>query len=189
MIRSHPQLSKLAAAALMLCIYGLTLAGCGASGSKEFSESGYPFSFDYPGTWTLTRSANTNVGATGTGLHSVAVALEEPFNQATIADYKIKKTLPAGVNGNKTEVDRIVKALTRDARGSASDGKAVKYGGIPGYQYTLKYAGGEGVSLSNKLTFLFRGQDEFQINCQSTSDHTNEMNDGCDEILKSLKFS
>ncbi|MGH2905983.1 MAG: hypothetical protein ACRDKI_04350 [Solirubrobacterales bacterium] len=165
-------------------VLAVVASGCGGSGDKAFSTPTYAYSFNYPGTWTLTR----NTGEGGSGMRSVSVALKEPFDQATITQYKLKKTLPKGVNGNQAEVDRIVKALTRQAKGSASDGKPVKFGGLPGYQYVVHYPAGGGVKLANKLTFLFRGADEFQISCQSSPSHTHELNDGCDQILESLKF-
>jgi len=176
-----------AAAALLLLLCAFAFAGCGGS-SKHFDATGYPFSFSYPGTWTLTRSGVAGDASTGTDLKAVSVALKEPFDQVTLNQYKLKKTLPSGVNGNQNEVDRIVKQLTREAKGSAGDGKAVKFGGLPGYQYVVEYPGGGGLQLKNKLTFLFRGQDEFQINCQSSPKNFDAMNKGCDQILESLKF-
>jgi hypothetical protein len=178
----------LALPALLACAC-FSLTGCGTSGSKEFSSAGYPFTFEYPGAWTLTRSAPPNYGTSANGLRSVSVALKEPFDQVTITQYKLKKKLPAGVNGNQNEVDRIVKSLSHQAKGTAGDSKAVKYGGLPGYQYVIQYPAGEGVKLNNKLTFLFKAQNEFQINCQSSAKNADELNDGCDEILESLKFN
>ena len=173
--------------AFCLMAWLIAFSGCG-SGTKHFSEPSYPFSFDYPGTWTLTHSAAENPTTSVNGLRAVSVALEEPLDQVTITQYVLKKTLPAGVNGNQNEVDRIVKSLTRQAKGSAGDSKPVKFGGLPGYQYTINYPGGKGITLTNKLTFLFKAHNEFQINCQSTPAHMDELNDGCDEILGSLKF-
>lgn len=177
------------ALALVLCLSASALSGCGGGGDKEFSTPTYPFSFSYPADWTLTRSAAFNYGSGGTGERSVSVALKAPFDQVTITQYKLKKTLPEGVNGNQNEVDRIVKRLTKQAKGSASDSKVVKFGGIPGYQYIVEYPAGNGTTLTNRLTFLFSGQDEFQINCQSSPKNAEALNEGCDQILGSLKFS
>ena len=166
----------------------VALSGCGGGGSKTFSTPTYPFSFDYPAGWTLNQTASFNYGSSASALRLLSVALKEPYDQVTIAEYKLKKTLPAGVNGYKPEVDRIVNGLTKQARGSASNAKVVKYGGIPGYQYVVTYPGVGSITLQNKMTFLFKGENEFQINCQSSPPNRDKLNAGCDQILNSLKF-
>jgi hypothetical protein len=187
MNRTTRQSSFGACLTLGICLFAVALSGCGG-GTKSFSTPTYPFSFDYPANWTLTRSAAFNYGSAGSGIRSVSVALNQPFDQVTVSQYKLLKTLPPGVNGNQNEVDRIVKQLTRQAKGSAGDSKVVKYGGLPGYQYVIEYPAGGGAKLTNKLTFLFQGQNEFQINCQSSPKNTAALNKGCDQILGSLKF-
>jgi hypothetical protein len=138
--------------------------------------------------FALTRGANFSYGSSTEAVRSVSVALKEPYDQVTITQYKLKKTLPKGVNGYKPEVDRIVARLIKQAGGTAGDAKAVNYGGIPGYQYVVKYPGGENIKLENKLTFLFQGQNEFQVSCQSSPEKREELNKGCDQVLGSLKF-
>jgi hypothetical protein len=59
---------------------------------------------------------------------------------------------------------------------------------VPGYQYVVEYPGGANLTLQNKLTFLFKGQHEFQINCQSSPTNREKLNEGCDQILNSLEF-
>jgi hypothetical protein len=170
-------------------VAGAILSGCGGGGSQSFTTPTYPFSFDYPAGWTLARGANFSYGSADQALRSVSAALKEPYDQVTITQYKLKKTLPAGVNGYQPEVDRIVARLTKQAGGSAGDAKVVKYGGQPGYQYIVEYPGPDKISLQNKLTFLFKGQFEFQINCQSSTKNRSELNKGCDQILDSLEFN
>lgn len=165
----------------------LLLAGCGGGGDQHFSADDYPFSFDYPSGWTLTHGADSGGDTAGTAQRSVSVALKEPFDKVVITQFEMKKKLPSGANGYQPEVDRIVARLTRQAGGSAGDAKVVKYGDLPGYQYVLTYPSGA-TKLESKLTFLFRGQDEFQVNCQSSQDKREELLAGCDQILESLKF-
>jgi hypothetical protein len=178
-------IAKSLAAALVVA--GL-FAGCGGGRDQSFTTPTYPFSFDYPGGWTLTRGANFSYGSGDSAIRSVSAALKEPFDQVTITQYKLKKTLPAGANGYQPEVDRIVRRLTKQASGSGSDAKVVKFGGQPGYQYIVEYPGGEKITLQNKLTFLFKRQFEFQINCQSSAKNRKALNEGCDQILDSLEF-
>ncbi|MGK2878737.1 MAG: hypothetical protein ACSLFF_09230 [Solirubrobacterales bacterium] len=177
-------IAKSLAAALLA---GALLAGCGG-GDQSFTTPTYPFSFDYPAGWRLSRGANFTYGSSDAAVRSVSAALKEPYDQVTITQYKLKKTLPAGTNGYQPEVDRIVARLTKQAGGSAGDAKVVKYGGQPGYRYVVEYPGGNNLTLENKLTFLFKGQYEFQVNCQSSKENREALNEGCDQILDSLKF-
>jgi hypothetical protein len=156
-------------------------AGCGPSPDQSFTASDHPLSFDFPGDWTLTRS-----GSGGGAISTLTVALNQPHDQVTISQYKLKKALPSGKNGYRSEVDRIVNRLTRAAKGQSSAAKVVKYGGMPGYQYVLKYDAG-GVKLQNRVTFLFSGGDEFQLSCQSAAENREQLDEGCQQILDSLK--
>jgi hypothetical protein len=165
------------------------LAGCGGGGDQAFTTPTYPFTFDYPDGWTISRGANFAYGSNDSAVRSVSAALKEPYDQVTITQYKLKKTLPDGTNGYQPEVDRIVRRLTKQAGGDSSDAKVVQYGGQPGYQYIVEYPGGTNILLQNKLTFLFKGQYEFQINCQSSEKNREALNKGCDQILNSLKFN
>ncbi len=161
--------------------------GCGGSGDQSFSADGYPFSFSFPSAWTLTRAAGTDDSG-GAALRTVTVALKQPYDQVSISQYRLKKKLPTGANGYQPEVDRVVKRLTREAGGKAGDAKEVMYGDLRGYQYVVSYSSG-GQKLQNQLTFLFQGENEFLIGCQSSPDKRNELSDGCKQILESLDFS
>jgi hypothetical protein len=163
-------------------------AGCGTGGDQSFSTPTYPFSFDYPGGWTLTRGSNFNYSGGGAALRSVSVALKEPYDQVTVTQYRLKKTLPSGVNGYRPEIDRIVARVSKQAGGTTGHARVVKYGGVPGYQYVVRYPGGEGVKLENLMTFLFKGSSEFQISCQSAPQNREALRAGCRQLLESLEF-
>lgn len=171
-------------------LVGALLVGCGGDDEKEsaeFTAATYPFSFEYPKSWKLVRDAAFNYGSEDAAVRSVSASYKDPYDQVTITQYRLKKTLPEGVNGYQPEVDKIVAGLTKQAKGSAGDGEVVEFGGVPGYQYLVEYPGGGG-TLQNRLTFLFKGREEFQINCQSSAKNRATLNAGCDQILGSLTF-
>lgn len=179
------------AAAATLLLAALIVSGCGGDDDKEktstFETPTYPFSFSYPSGWKVARNAEFNFGS-DEGRRSVAVTLKNPHDQVTVTQYKLEKTLPEGFNGNQREIDRIVRRLTREAKGTASDATTVSYGGIPGYQYVVEYQAEDDTELRNTLTFLFKGDDEFQINCQSSPANRAALDAGCEEVLGTLKF-
>lgn len=177
-----------AIATAIVVIACMAVSGCGDGEVKTFSTPTYPFSFNYPPGWKVTRNASFSYGS-GSGERSLSVALKEPYDQVTITQYKLKRTLKSGENGNQREVDRVVAKLTAQAKGTASDATTVKYGGIPGYQYVVEYPAAGGTLLRNTLTFLFKGDDEFQVNCQSSPKYRTELQKGCEKVLGTLKFT
>lgn len=173
---------------LALCC-ALLLSGCGAtSTNSSFGNDDYPFSFDYPSSWTLTRGTSSKARQRGTAMHGVVVALKAPLDQATITQYWLKKSIPDGEQVFQPEIDRVVNRLATEAGGKRSDAEQVHFGGADGLQYTISYKAG-GQQLENLLTFLFKGEDEFQIACQSSAKMRKELNEGCRTILESLKLN
>lgn len=172
----------------LTCLLAVVVAGCGGSGDQHFAADGYPFSFNYPSNWTLTHGGNFQYGGSGAALRSVSVALKDPFDQVTVTQYKLKKKLPNGENAYRPEVDRIVARMAREAGGKVSDAKAIKAGGLPGYQYLIAFSAGD-AKLQSRLTLLFSGQNEYQISCQSTAENRSDLSDGCDQIVGSFKIS
>lgn len=183
--------TKTASRAAIVLAFTLAIAvlvGCGGDKEKVFTTPTYPFTFDYPNGWAVARDAKFSFGG-ATGERSVSVVYKNPDDQVAITQYKLKKTLPAGINGNQKEVDGIVKRLAKQASGSASDAKIVSHGGIPGYEYIVEYSTPGGKPVQNRMTFLFKGNDEFQIQCQSTEKNRAAVEKGCRQILDSLKFT
>lgn len=171
------------ALAFALAVTGLA-AGCG--GDEKFETSTYPFSFEYPSGWKATRNAAFVYGA-GAGERSIAVVYKAPNDQVVVTQYKLQKTLPPGIVANQREVDRIVRKLAKQSGGKATEARPVNYGGIPGYQYVIEYTT-NGQQLQNTITFLFSGDDEFQVNCQSSPENRDVIDEGCDKVLSTLKF-
>jgi hypothetical protein len=166
------------AAALALAV----AAGCG--GDEQFETPTYPFSFEYPSGWKAARNAAFTFGA---GERSVSVIYKLPNDQVVVTQYKLNTTLPPGVIANQREVDRVVRRLAKQSGGTATEARKVEFGGISGYQYVIDYQSG-GVPLRNTLTFLFRGDDQFQITCQSSEANREEVDKGCDMVLSTIKF-
>ena len=173
----------------LLVATAVLASGCGGGGDQSFSTPTYPFSFDYPSGWTLTRGTSFSYGSGESALRSVSVALKEPYDQVTLTQYKLKKKLPEGENGFQPEVDRIVARLVKQAKGKASRAKVVEFGGAPGFKYEIEDPGGNGATLKNKMTFLFKDQFEYQVGCQSSEENRKELLAGCDQVLETLKFN
>lgn len=171
----------------ILVLLALTATtGCAGAGGgdQSFNEKGYPFKFSFPAGWTLTRQLPLD---SGEALNSVTVARKAPLDQVTVARYRLKKPLPAGTNAYATEVNRIVARISRESGGHSGSGSEQKFGGLPGYQHVIMHKV-DGVELETRLTLLFRGSDEFVVSCQSAPPQRQQVEDGCETILKSIKF-
>ncbi len=187
MIRNRFYISAVVSVLLLVV---LTVSGCGGdkTSTAKFDTPTYPFSFDYPDGWKVTRNPAFVFGSDD-AVRSVGVTLKEPDDEITVAQYELDKELPDGFNANQEEIDRIVRRLTRQSNGSSSDSIEVSFGGIPGYQYVVEYPGGNGVELLTTLTFLFQGKNEFLVNCQSSPANRAALDAGCEQVLNSLSFS
>lgn len=188
---AHRPKSVLSRAVALVAITAIALSAssCGGDGGEaQFTTPTYPFSFSYPEGWKVTRNAAFSYGS-GAGRRSVSISLKDPYDQVTITQYLLKKAVPPGLNGNRKEVDAVVADLTKQAKGTAGDGEVVKYGGLPGYEYFVEYTAPDGTELRNQLVFLFKGKDEFQVNCQSTEKNREELEKGCNLVLDTLEFN
>lgn len=185
MTKSLGKLPTLILPVLLAALGMLLLPGCTGNGDKSFHSGDHPFSFSYPAKWTLTRAA---ADAPGESLHTLTVALDEPYDQVTVVEHRMKKQLPPGANGFQPEIDRIVKRLAKQVGGTAGNAREVRFGEVPGYQYEVTYPAPDGKRLQSTMTFLFKGDREFQITCQSTPQRREAVEQGCDKILESIKF-
>lgn len=180
--------ARAALAAAVLAVAALAIGGCGGGGEERFATPTYPFSFDYPDDWKISRNVDFSFGSANAE-RQLAAIYRQPYDQVTISQYKLRKTLPEGTNGNRREVDTVVERLTEQADGTSSEGKEVEFGGVPGYQYVTEYATPDEKMLQNTLTFLFKGRDEFLIICQSSEPNREKLNEGCNQILDTIQFT
>lgn len=176
-------IGRTASVAAIIAVVAIA-SGCGSpTGAGSFSSDAFPFEFDYPSSWTLSQSEPTD---TAPGI--VTVALREPFDQVQVASFKLKKPVPPGEQGNKAEVESIVRRVASESGGKTSDGEAVEFGGAKGYRYVVSHKSQSGVQLENRITLLFNGENLVQVSCQSADANRETVASGCDEIVKSLKL-
>lgn len=171
-------------ALLMMCAAAALVSGCGsATGAGSFSSDSYPFSFNYPSSWTLSQSR-----AAGADHGTVTVALREPLDQVQLTSFTMKKAIPKGENANQSEIDAIVSRMVKQDGGKAGKAREVEYGGVSGFQFTLSYPASTSVELEGRVTILFNGKTQVSVNCQSSAENRKDLSKGCDEILDSLEL-
>ena len=181
---------RLSSLALALALAAaLALSACGGDDSddsspKTFSNDAYPFTFEYPGSLVETSdvSVDQNLGS-GQANDNVGLGLTE--SDLILLQHV---TLNAQVTQDdfdavKKQFDQLISQVQPGASGTAGE-----TGGFPSITYEDVPAPSvqDGTS---KITFLFEGDNEYLINCQSTPDRSDEIASACDQVLSTLKKS
>jgi hypothetical protein len=114
----------LAVAALVL------LAGCGGSGGpKAFHDDGFDITFRIPDGFKTASDVSISQQA-GNSSAQAGVILDSE-NGIFLLTYDLRKSIDASnVSSVKGELDRALSGLT----GKAESGRAVEFGGLPGYE-------------------------------------------------------
>ena len=170
---------------LALCTIGL--AACGGSGddsdgTSTFSDDGFPFTFDYPSDWQFSDDVTIDkqLGASGAD-KNVAVGPDDD-NGIIVESYTLNRTVDeSNLDDAKAELDRLVAQLDPNASGETGDTGGFPSVTIDAVPLTSPEDG------ESRLVALFDGEQEYLINCQSTPDKRDEVNQACDEALASLQ--
>lgn len=153
-----------------------------------FSNEAYPFEFEYPPEWGVSENPSFEFGS-GSATSSVAVQYAPPENQIVVSEYKLSRALAPDENAPQEEIQGVVDNLEDQTNGRASRLKVVRYAGAPGYEYTLRFRDESGQRLQSRIVFLFKGQSQIEVNCQSNRDGRDQIEAGCTELLDSLTVS
>ncbi|PZS23012.1 MAG: hypothetical protein DLM61_24805 [Pseudonocardiales bacterium] len=156
----------------------VALAGCGSSdkgsgssteeqsqGSQTFmATKDLPLSFSYPtGLRRGSLTTNQNLGG-GRPVGTAGLGLDHD-NVIGVSRYRLRKPANLDDPGFRRALDALVSKLSLRHRGAAS-GRRVRFGGVPGLQYRIRVA--KPASARSRVTFLFDGTTEYEIDCQST---------------------
>ncbi len=166
--------------AALLC--ALLLAACGDSGGGTFDESEFPFTFEYPDGFqvaedvTLSQELGAAAEATGgVGMDDDNVIIVQLFTLKIAID-------ESNLDLARREITDLISQI--DQSPSLKDSKV---GGLPAFTAEdVEVPSLEG-GVSD-LTFIFDRDQEYLINCQSTPDHRDEVEQACDEALSTFEL-
>ena len=180
-------MSRAPALAAALAALVLALAGCGgdddgANGDSvaTFDVEGFPVHFQYPGGFTLSEDVSFDQSLGGNADDSAAVGLDDDsgiivqrFTLRIAVDQKNLDLVQEEIDGLIAQVDP----------GAASQPTTIA--GLPALTADAlavsSIEGGE-----SRLTFVFDGDQEYLLNCQSTPETRSEIADACDQALSTL---
>jgi hypothetical protein len=172
------------AASVTLCaLAALTVAACGGESDGTFDHEDFPFTFSYPGDFEETDDveASQSVGASAEA--STGIGLTEN-DGILVSSYQL------GVEVTERNIERAQRefdGLVRQLDPEAGPSEITEIAGLPSLTYDDVAVSSVEGGVSD-LTFIFEGDQEYLINCQSTPDHRDEIAEACDQALESLSF-
>jgi hypothetical protein len=163
------------------------IVGCGGddddSEPATFAGDAFPFTFEYPDEFEFTEdvSAEQQLGGSDDAAdEAVAIAMDED-NGLIIERHTLNAEVsPADMGLVKREFDGLIQQLDPDA-----DGEEGNLAGFPSLTYAAVPVPGLNDGES-RLIVLFEGDEEYIINCQSTPDGREEIEQACDRAVDTL---
>jgi hypothetical protein len=173
---------------IAMVVVALVALACGGEESvsrepKTFSDDRYPFTFTYPGDLdtddvTIPTTSGDTSGRTSTGLGL------DPDNGLVVTRYP---TLDVALTArDMTRVIAQLDKLVSEGTGNPISGTLVDVGGFPGVLYDNVEIS-EPPSGRTRMVFLFEGDDQYSIHCQSTPDRRQQVIAACDQALTTLR--
>lgn len=153
----------------------------GGGGDGTFDDEAYPFTFEYPGDWEESDDVTLDQELGSSGLDRRAVALDDT-NGIIIERFELNIEVDEdNIDLAKDELDGLLTGIDSDA-----DGQVGETAGFPSVTYeNVSVPVPEGAE--SKIVALFDGDQEYMLNCQSTEDHRDEVDEGCQQALDTLE--
>jgi hypothetical protein len=156
-------------------------------GSKTFGKHGV--SFEYPGGWKeitdLTFQSHVGSATTSDGVG--------PDTQSFVilATYRINSPIgPSNIDDFRQSVVDAIRQVAQGAGGTIVAGPArVTMDGLPGYRFEIRGKNAAGTAIGSRVVLVFHGQTEYFLNCQHTDSRAAEIENGCDQIMRTFNVS
>ena len=182
--------SATAAAAIAAAV----LSGCGDDGNDgdaaddgddrsdaaTFERDGFPFTFEYPNEYRLVDDPQT-LPLAATADESLAIAIDESDNGVIVQRFTLNTEVDqSNLADAQQELDALIQRVDRTAAGQPGE-----TAGFPSVSY-------DEVALSvpedgeSRFVHLFDGEQQYTINCQSTSEHRDAVTEVCDQAIETL---
>jgi len=186
---------------VLASVLGATLVGCSSEATTSaandtpgttkvtrtghvFSDSNFRFNFSYPKDWfkgSANKDADQSTGGKPTA--RAAVGFDDD-NGVLMSRYDLSADVTAAeLPDHVSELDGIVSQFS----GQRSSGTVADIGGLPAVAYEEFALPEDPNGRSSRVIFLFDGKTEYEINCQWTAQGRERVNQGCDQVLGTLR--
>jgi hypothetical protein len=90
------------------------------------------------------------------------------------------------LHAGKSEFSGIVQQLAEQMGGTVRAGpEEISVAGKPGLWFRVTGTS-DGTPIESRLVFVFDGTTEYELNCQHTAEKTEEIERGCEQILRTF---
>lgn len=171
------------AAALAAVASAALLAGCGGGSDGVFDREEFGFTFEYPTDFTESDDVKIDENLGSEAAASYGIGLDDD-NVILVQRYDIEATV---TDSNLDQVKRQLDALlSKYVSGTSTTPTEVA--GLP----ALTADGVPVATVSegeSRFVFFFDGDVEYELNCQSTPAHRDEIEAACDQALETLSLN
>jgi hypothetical protein len=166
-------------------VSNVTATGSAAGpGTKQFSAPGMALHFNYPASFRVVPLAQSkriagNTGqashaAVGTGQYDLLIVTRFPNRPVPVTSSNISKL--------KSQFD----AAASSALGRPLSSTVGTVGGLPALSFPAAPVVGLPTSATSRITNVFVGDDEYELNCQYTPRGAATISAACNEMLSTL---
>ena len=179
---------------------GVAIAGCGSSqkaisnetvtglkagqGNSAFTAPGIAIHFLYPATFHAVALAQSKRIAGNTGQASHAAVGTGPFDLLIVTRFP-KRPIPVtrqNISRLKPQFDSAVSS----ALGRSLSSTVGTVGGLPALSYPPAPVVGLPTKATSRITNVFVGDDQYELNCQYTPSAAAKIAAACNEMLSTL---
>jgi hypothetical protein len=153
-------------------------------GQKSFSAPGMAIHFRFPAGFRTVKLAQSKRIAGNTGQASHAAIGTGPFDLLIVTRFP-KRPIPVTAQ-NITKLKPQFDAAVSSALGRKLSSKIGTFGGLPALSYPAAPVTGLPTPANSRITNVFFGDDQYELNCQYTPKAAATITAACDEMLGTL---
>jgi hypothetical protein len=164
----------------------LFLAGCGGgdgegSGNETFDEPEFTLTFEYPSTFEKIDDVSIASTAGAASKATSARGLDDK-NLLLVSRYNLNIEVDEdNLKDVKDELDTVVSQAAKQE----VEGEETQVGGLPGYEYEFDL--NTTPPVHSRFVVVFDDKTEYTLNCQSTTEHRDEVDTACALALDTLR--
>lgn len=187
----------------VLGVLGAALVGCGSDGGGStpaadksgttkpakltgavFTDADFGFNFSYPKDWTVGElKGDADLSAGPKPAARAAVGFDEQ-NAILLARYDLRAAVTAA---DLPDLMPDLNGIVTQFAGTPYSGTITDINGLPAVSYDEFALPADSDGRRSLVTFVFDGDKEYELNCQSTADGNQRVREGCDQMLSTLR--
>lgn len=181
MVQSPAMRRTLAVLVGLVCL-ALGAAACrGSSGGGRFEKAGFGITFKIPSGFSVSDKISFSKSVGADSVDQAAVGLDND-NGISVSRYNLTRAI---TSQNLAEIKGLIDRAVGGIAGKEVSGQRVEHSGLPGYEYTFSLT--PPPQGQSHLAVLFDKDVEYEINCQSTPNKRDQVEQGCRTVLDSIK--